>query len=346
MIYKAQAENQKVIPWRISKGYFIFELGKGRLRLAKKIAAVHLQEVTKRYGSVTSVENLTLRIEEGEIFGILGPNGAGKTTTLESIVGMRNPTSGTIRIFEWDAQAHRSDIKKIIGVQPQEASLLPHLTVKETLKLFSSFYEHGLDYRDLIPLTGLEGKADTLVKNLSGGQKQRVLIAVALISDPKILFLDEPTSSLDPRARRDLWEAILAFRERKRTVVLTTHSMEEAEALCTRVAIMNQGNLLDLGTPDELINTYCSEKTIQFYTEDECDMKWMESFPEVSAASQDRASGRTRVALISTNSDATVARLCSGQLKIRNWTHLLIKRGNLEDVFLELTGKTLIGEGA
>lgn len=314
--------------------------------MEKTRAAVHLKDVTKRYGSVTSVENLTLRIEEGEIFGILGPNGAGKTTTLESIVGMRIPTSGTIRIFEWDAQAHRSDIKKIIGVQPQEASLLPHLTVKETLKLFSSFYEHGLDYRDLIPLTGLEGRADTLIKNLSGGQKQRVLIAVALISNPKILFLDEPTSSLDPRARRKLWEAILAFRERKRTVVLTTHSMEEAEALCNRVAIMNQGKLIALGTPDELIHTYCSEKIIRFYTEDKCDAKWIESFPEISTAFLEHTSGRTKVALVSTNSDATVARLCSGQLNIRNWTHLMIQRGNLEDVFLKLTGKSLIGEGA
>ncbi|KPV58610.1 hypothetical protein QJ48_15815 [Paenibacillus sp. A3] len=314
--------------------------------MAQTIAAVNLKEVTKRYGSVTSVEGLTLRIEEGEIFGILGPNGAGKTTTLESIVGMRNPTSGTIRIFEWDAQSDRNAIKKIIGVQPQEASLLPHLTVKETLKLFSSFYGHGLDYRELIPLTGLEDKADTLVKNLSGGQKQRVLIAVALVSDPKILFLDEPTSSLDPRARRDLWEAILAFRKRKRTVVLTTHSMEEAEALCNRVAIMNQGRMIALGTPDELIHTYCTEKIVQFYTEDECDLKWIESFPEISSAAQDRASGRTRVALVSTNSDATVARLCSGQFNIGSWTHLLIKRGNLEDVFLELTGKSLTGEGA
>ncbi|QDX95359.1 hypothetical protein C2W64_04626 [Brevibacillus laterosporus] len=311
--------------------------------MSNHMHAIQIATFTKKYGDITSVENVNLQIDKGEIFGILGPNGAGKTTTIECIVGLRKPTSGHIQIFEWDAQKDRTSIKKMIGVQPQEANLLPNVTVMETLTLFSSFYANSLAPKDMISQIGLEDKADTLVKKLSGGQKQRLLVAVALISDPKILFLDEPSSSLDPKARRHLWEAILAYRKKGRTVILTTHSMEEAETLCDRVAIMNQGKMIALGTPDELIDVYCPKKIILFDTEESCDISLLQSFAEIEQASQEVVLNKKRVTVVSTQTDVTVKRLCNGQLNLHNWSNLLIRRGNLEDVFLALTGKSLKG---
>ncbi|MGG1441065.1 ABC transporter ATP-binding protein [Brevibacillus laterosporus] len=311
--------------------------------MGNQIYAIQVSAFTKRYGDITSVKDVNLQICKGEIFGILGPNGAGKTTTIECIVGLRQPTSGRIQIFQWDAKKDSTNIKKIIGVQPQEANLLPNLTVLETLKLFSSFYENSLSPKEIISQIGLEGKADTLVQKLSGGQKQRLLVAVALIANPMILFLDEPSSSLDPKARRHLWESILAFREEGRTVILTTHSMEEAEVLCDRVVIMNQGKTIALGTPDELIEQHCPRKIIQFDTEEICDINLIRSFQEIEEATLEVVSGKKRVALVSIESDITLKRLCKGQLNLHNWSNLSIRRGNLEDVFLALTGQSLKG---
>jgi len=294
---------------------------------------VVLDKLSKVYGDLQAVRELSLEIYKGEIFGLLGPNGAGKTTTLEMTVGLRVPTSGRISVLGADPQKDRKVLTSKIGVQPQEASLFPALKVGEILRLFGSFHAHSLTPESVLEQIGLMEKRKSLVKSLSGGQRQRLLIGLALIGDPQLLFLDEPTGALDPQSRRQLWDVIQEFRRQERTVVLTTHSMEEAEAICDRVAIVDAGAIIALGSPAELIRHYFPIKTISFDHDQASDEQHWYSYTGV----KDVTVSSVHVEVKTDRSDETLKELLSHS----DGYNFDIRSGNLEDVFLALTGRTI-----
>jgi ABC-2 type transport system ATP-binding protein len=226
---------------------------------------IRVEGLRKRYGEVVAVDGVNLTVNRGEVFGILGPDGAGKTTTLETIEGLRKPDAGEIEVAGYDAIRESGDLKRIIGVQLQSTALFENLTVRETLKLFADLY--GADdsparIRELLDIVSLTGKAKSRVEDLSGGEQQRLSLALALVNDPKIVFLDEPTRGLDPRARRNLWGPVRHIRSEDRTVVLTTHYVEEAEELCDRVAIMDHGRIFVCDTPLALVRSLNMNATV------------------------------------------------------------------------------------
>lgn len=226
--------------------------------------AVSVRGLKKHYGDVRAVDGVDLDIEEGEVFGILGPNGAGKTTTLEMIETLRDPDAGEISVLGLDARRERRKIRESIGVQLQTTVFFEELTVWETLDLFASFYSRCLSPRALLELAELREKAKSRVNTLSGGQHKRLSIALALVNDPRLVFLDEPTTGLDPQARRHIWEMVGHLRERGKTVVITTHYIEEAEALSDRVAIMDHGRIIAQGVPRDLVSEHVPESNISF----------------------------------------------------------------------------------
>jgi ABC-2 type transport system ATP-binding protein len=208
----------------------------------------------KAYNDVVAVDGLDLDVRKGECFGLLGPNGAGKTTTIEICEGLTAPDAGDVRVLDRSWQTDAGELRQRLGIQLQETQLSDKLTVAETVRLFRSFYRQGPPEAEVIGLVQLEEKRHARVGALSGGQKQRLALACALVGDPELLFLDEPTTGLDPQARRQLWDLITAFKAKGRTIVLTTHYMDEAEQLCDRVAIMDHGRIIALGTPNELMS--------------------------------------------------------------------------------------------
>ncbi len=215
---------------------------------------ISVQNLVKNYGSFEAVKGISFDVTEGEIFGLLGPNGAGKSTTLEIIETLRTKTSGTITVAGHDLDTAPNSIKKIIGVQLQSSGFYPGLNLLELINLFSGLYNRKVDAHELLSKVNLTDKAKAKVKELSGGQKQRFSIATTLINNPRIVFLDEPTTGLDPQARRNLWELVKEIREQGTTVIITTHYMDEAEFLCHRVAIMDAGKIVALATPDKLVD--------------------------------------------------------------------------------------------
>jgi ABC-2 type transport system ATP-binding protein len=217
-------------------------------------AIIKVNNLVKKYGDFEAVKGISFEVREGEIFGLLGPNGAGKTTTLEIIETLRDKTSGEVIVDGMNLDKEPQAIKNIIGVQLQAAGYYPNLNLKEIIDLFSGLYNRKVDPMALLDMVNLRDKAKNKFKELSGGQKQRFSIATTLINEPKIIFLDEPTTGLDPQARRNLWELIKQLRDRGATVVLTTHYMDEAEELCERVAIIDAGRIIALSTPNELID--------------------------------------------------------------------------------------------
>ncbi len=216
-------------------------------------AMIEVHKLKKVYGKFTAVNEIDLKINKGEIFGILGPNGAGKTTTLEMIEGLKTPTSGTIHLDGKDVEKDTYEVKKVIGVQLQASSFFDGLNLAEIINVFASFYEREVDPMALLKEVDLVDKAKNQVKELSGGQKQRFSIAVGLVNDPKVLFLDEPTTGLDPQARRHLWDLVRKINKNGKTIIITTHYMDEAEILCDRVAIMDKGRIISLDSPRRLI---------------------------------------------------------------------------------------------
>lgn len=218
------------------------------------MAIISVQNLVKKYGDFTAVNGISFEVEEGEVFGLLGPNGAGKTTTLEIIETLREKTSGTVIVDGKDLDRQPNEIKKIIGVQLQAAGFYPNLNLKELIALFSGLYNVKTDPVALLNSVNLEDKAKAKFKELSGGQKQRFSIATTIINTPKIIFLDEPTTGLDPQARRNLWELIRELKAMGTTVVITTHYMDEAEELCDRVAIVDSGKIISINTPDNMID--------------------------------------------------------------------------------------------
>jgi ABC-2 type transport system ATP-binding protein len=224
--------------------------------------AVRCDRLVKRYGDVIAVDGLSLQVRRGECFGLLGPNGAGKTTTIEILEGLIRPDAGDVEVLAMRWGVHDRELRQRLGVQLQETQLTEKLSVEETLRLFRSFYRHGRTVDDLLGLVELESKRHSWVGKLSGGQKQRLAVACALAGDPDLLFLDEPTTGLDPQSRRQLWELLREFRGRGGTVLLTTHYMDEAEVLCDRVAIVDHGHVIALGSPHELISKLAAPRVV------------------------------------------------------------------------------------
>jgi len=223
--------------------------------------AIEIENFTKEYGDIKAVDNLSLRIEEGEIFGMLGPNGSGKTTTINCLSGLVSPTAGVLKVEGLDVRRQSSKVREILGVCPQETALYPFLTGRENIELFGVLYsiprhllDHNVSY--VVEKVGLTDDAGRRAGKYSGGMKRRVCIAMALVQDPKVVFLDEPTVGMDPQSRRSIWDFIMEMKDKGKTILLTTHYMEEADQLCDRVAIIDHGQLIELGTPEELRRKY------------------------------------------------------------------------------------------
>jgi ABC-2 type transport system ATP-binding protein len=299
-------------------------------------SAVSVRSLVKKYEDVTAVNDVTFQIPTGEIFAFLGPNGAGKTTTVEILECLRRPTSGDAWVLGQSVSKHQKEIRKIIGVLPQEFNTYDRLTVKENIEYFGKMYGRALDADDLIRTVGLEDKRNALFMHLSGGQKQKLGVAIALVNDPDMIFLDEPSSGLDPKARRDIWEAIKALRSKGKTVFLTTHYMEEAEVLADRVGIINKGKIVAMGSPDELIRTYgvASRLVIKSPTG---------NAKEILCAQKDCAvrgsNGDIEISLASKSQlPQIIMELDKNQI---GYAEMILKRSSLEDVFLNLTGEEL-----
>jgi ABC-2 type transport system ATP-binding protein len=225
----------------------------------KEEIIISVKDLTKKYKDFEAVKGISFEVKKGEVFGILGPNGAGKTTTLEIIEGLRAATSGEVYLDGIDALKNKFEIKHKIGIQLQSSGFYDKLTLKELVNIFASLYSRKIDYKEILSEVGLLEKEKAKVKELSGGQKQRFSIAAALVNDPLVLFLDEPTTGLDPQARRHLWDLVESIKAKGKTIILTTHYMDEAERLCDRIAIMDGGKIIALDTPDNLIDSLISK---------------------------------------------------------------------------------------
>src|SRR5580704_6536440 len=228
------------------------------------MSVLRVRGLRKTYQDVVAVDGLDLEVARGECFGLLGPNGAGKTTTIEICEGLTDPDSGTVELLGLNWSTGAEELRQRIGIQLQETQFPDKLTVEETIRLFRSFFHRGISVEESIRISQREEKRKSRFAVLSGGQKQRLAMATALVGDPELLFLDEPTTGLDPQARRHLWDLVEELKQAGRTIILTTHYMEEAEQLCDRVAIMDHGKVIALGTPNELIAKECSEDIVEF----------------------------------------------------------------------------------
>ena len=310
-------------------------------------AAIRIEGLVKKYADVVAVAGLDLEVRRGECFGLLGPNGAGKTTTIEILEGLLEPTAGTVEVLgrRWDREADA--LRERIGVALQETRLFDRLTVEETLRLFRTFYSDAtaLPVEALLADMQLGEKRRAWVMKLSGGQRQRLAVALGLIGDPELLFLDEPTTGLDPQSRRALWDTIASMRDRGKTVVLTTHYMDEAEQLCDRVAIVDHGKRIALGTPSELIDQLGGHHLIELATDPPLPPEALAGLPGVRAVRVIGGSGGSGDGALSLSIEephvalpALVARL--GERGVRP-TRLMSRTATLDDVFLSLTGRTL-----
>jgi ABC-2 type transport system ATP-binding protein len=303
-------------------------------------AVITVENLIKTYGQVRAVDNITFQADRGEVFGMLGPNGAGKTTTVEIIEGLRPMDSGKVTVLGFDISKNPGRIKQSIGVQLQSPSLLSLLRVEEILDTFASLYNRSLPTSQLLEMLSLQESRKVLVKNLSGGQQQRLSVAMAMVNDPEIAFLDEPTTGLDPQARRGLWSVIEDMRGRDKTVFLTTHYMDEAERLCDRVAIVDHGQIIALDSPENLIHTHFEEKAIQF----EMDNPPTETMLQQLAGVTNVAIDNREVVMYSHDIPGTMSALLqiadredlTGELK-----DLHVREATLEDVFLKLTGRKI-----
>ncbi|MDF2608020.1 MAG: transporter [Bacillales bacterium] len=303
-----------------------------------KIEIINLINVFKTYGDTKAVNGISLSVNRGEVFGLLGPNGAGKTTTIEMIVGLRRPDQGSIKINGLDNIKDIKKIKEIIGIQLQSTSLFDLLTVRELIELYGSFYNTQVDYDSLINDMLLKEKQHSRVKGLSGGQKQRLAIALAIVHDPQIVFLDEPTTGLDPQARRTLWDIIIKLKNNGKTVILSTHYMEEAEVLCDRIAIVDSGKLIALDTPSNLIHNLQKENAIEFYCEDAFDISPIKEINEVSNIIEHN----NFFTVYTSNITKTLFNIIQ-LANVNNWALKEVKTrtATLEDVFISMTGRRL-----
>ena len=310
--------------------------------MATAIRCENLVETYAGKPPVEAVRGIDLAVQAGECFGVLGPNGAGKTTTIEILEGLAVPTSGSVEVLGMDWNRNEAEIRQSIGVSLQETQLSDRLTVRETLQLFRSFYARGIDVEEALSIVSLTSKAKSWIKNLSGGQKQRLAVATAIVGDPDLLFLDEPTTGLDPSSRRQLWDIIRSFRSRGKTVMITTHYMEEAERLCDRVAVFDLGKVIALGTPTELIATLGAEHVIELSlggtVDADNERQWLSAMDGVGSLDVDGERTRITVAEPHTFLPALFDEIQRRNLQL---TGLTTRHASLEDVFVHLTGRHL-----
>lgn len=298
---------------------------------------IQVDHLRKVYGSTVAVDDVSFEVYEGEIFGMVGPNGAGKTTTIECVEGLRQPESGHIRVLGLDPQRDGYALRPRIGIQLQESALQDRLKVWEALDLFVSFYPRTVDRQRLLEQLGLADRRNTPFAKLSGGQKQRLFIALALVSDPEVVFLDELTTGLDPQARRAMWDLVRQIRDQGKTVFLTTHFMEEAERLCDRVAIMDHGRIVALDTPENLIRTLSADHRVVFSVDGLFEPQQLSNLPGVSRIEM---SGE-RV-IVYGRTDRLVGEVVDALTKSGvRFRDLRTEQPTLEDVFLSLTGREM-----
>ncbi len=301
---------------------------------------IRVEGLRKQYGAFVAVDEMCFEVYGGEIFGLLGPNGAGKTTTVECIQGLRQPTSGTIRILGLDPIGQRGEVRRRIGSQLQESALPDRLKVWEALDLFATASGRGRDWRRLMDQWGLSDHAGKSFGGLSGGQQQRLFVALALVNEPQVVFLDEVTTGLDPQARRTAWDLIEEIRDRGTTVVLVTHFMEEAERLCDRIAIVDRGRVVTIGTPSKLIDDLQRAVIVKFTAAPSdvaaLDVSFLEDLPEVACVRQtgQRVTVEGHGAVLARVAAALVARGIAPP-------DLRVERATLEDVFLATTGHAM-----
>ncbi len=304
---------------------------------------VAVKGLTKTYGATIAVDDVSFDVQEGEIFGMVGPNGAGKTTTIEIIEGLRKADQGTVRVLGLDPVHQERQLRPLLGIQLQQANLPENIKVWEALDLYASFYTHTLDWQELLEELGLIEKLNSTFRKLSGGQKQRLFIALALLNDPQLIFLDELTTGLDPQARHKIWDMVDEIRERGKTVFLTTHYMEEAERLCDRVAILDHGQIVALDTPANLIASLETGERVIFSEDGGWSPEVLANLPQVMRVESQgdritvhgRANGSYGHAPLVTE---VVSALSAEGVR---FSDLRTEHPNLEDVFLTLTGRHL-----
>jgi ABC-2 type transport system ATP-binding protein len=300
--------------------------------------AVRCHGLVKRYADVTAVDGLDLEVRRGECFGLLGPNGAGKTTTIEILEGLTEPDAGEVEILGSGWTRDGNALRERLGISLQETQLAEKLTVGETVRLFRSFYREGRDPDDVLSQLALDEKRNSRVGKLSGGQKQRLAVACALVGDPEVLFLDEPTTGLDPQSRLQLWQIVMGFRAEGGTVLLTTHYMDEAERLCDRVAIVDHGKVIALGTPAELISSLHAANVIEFASEPEIEEAVLRALPGVTEPHRRGPNWSLPVGSLAETVPVLLDTIESSGAKLVN---LSTHRATLEDLFVSLTGRAL-----
>jgi ABC-2 type transport system ATP-binding protein len=295
---------------------------------------VHVAGIRKTYGATVAVDDVSFDVRQGEIFGLIGPNGAGKTTTMECVEGLRKPDRGAISVLGLNPARDVYAVQERIGVQLQQAQLQKRIKVREAVDFWAALYRKPVDGDRLIDQLGLSDKRNAWFMTLSGGQKQRLFIALALINDPELVFLDELTTGLDPQARRAIWDLVRGIRQRGKTVFLTTHLMEEAERLCDRVAIIDHGRIVDIGTPAELVRRHCPERTVIVATDDPSAVERFTTIPRVESVTNHGAELTIRG---KAEDLVTQVIQCVAEHRVRV-TDFRTEQPTLEDVFLTLTG--------
>jgi ABC-2 type transport system ATP-binding protein len=299
---------------------------------------IRVRGLTKRYGDIQAVAGIDFDVAKGEIFGLLGPNGAGKTTTVEILEGLREADGGEVSVLGIDVSRDPDALKPRIGVSLQTAAMYPKLTVAELIDLFRSFYPKTRPTDELIDAFELGERRNAQSQVLSGGQRQRLGVALSLVNDPELIFLDEPTTGLDPAARRSLWDLVRGFRDQGRTLLLTTHYMEEAEILCDRLAIMDHGRILEMGTVEDLVTRHFHERAVRFDRAEAIVRDELAALPAVTSVKEDPAETLVYTKDVAATIGGLLALADGRGVELRN---LGIRRATLEDVFLELTGRAL-----
>ncbi len=293
---------------------------------------IQVENLGKRYGEIQAIKGISFEVKSGEIFGIVGPNGAGKTTTIEIMEGLRVQDEGSVKIFGLDPLRDKEEIKEIIGVQLQKTAIFDRIKVKEAISFFASLYKKSLSSDHILKLFSLEEKENSYIKNLSGGEHQRLSVTLAFVNDPQILFLDEPTTGMDPNARREMWRIIEMCRQEGKTLILTTHYMEEAEKLCDRVAIIDKGKIIAMDRPKELIRSLDAPKRIEFKLKAEENFEKLKRMEGIMEIKMDES----EIILYTKKPSEVLSKIFSDNLEIEG---LKVSDANLEDVFIKLTGR-------